>query len=258
MKRTILGFVALMAALASSAAAQAGSIGVNFTSDRGLFDTGPNPIAAGDLAGLVPQTNWNNTDPIVNGTTVNIVGGGIIRDNIGAATATTITWGAIDGQEVTLSGVPNNADSKLYKDYLENDGSTANPITVTIGNIAYVNYDVIVYVGDFSAAVSSISKSVLNGTTTFFYEEGESLPFGGYVQAVGVSEATANVANYVRFDDVTGAMFSLDLFKVAANRSTIAAIQVVEIFEQVPEPGTLAIFGLGLAGLGFTRRRKAS
>ena len=27
---------------------------------------------------------------------------------------------------------------------------------------------------------------------------------------------------------------------------------------QVPEPGTLAIFGLGLVGLGFARRRKAA
>ena len=29
-------------------------------------------------------------------------------------------------------------------------------------------------------------------------------------------------------------------------------------FIRVPEPGTLALFGVGLAGLGFTRRRKAA
>ena len=33
---------------------------------------------------------------------------------------------------------------------------------------------------------------------------------------------------------------------------------VVEAVVHVPEPGTLALFGLGLAGLGFARRRKAA
>jgi hypothetical protein len=35
------------------------------------------------------------------------------------------------------------------------------------------------------------------------------------------------------------------------------AIDEVEVFA-VPEPGTLALFGLGLAGLGFARRRKTA
>ena len=30
------------------------------------------------------------------------------------------------------------------------------------------------------------------------------------------------------------------------------------VIDEIPEPGTLALFGVGLAGLGFTRRRKAA
>ncbi len=35
-------------------------------------------------------------------------------------------------------------------------------------------------------------------------------------------------------------------------------VSIAEVSSSVPEPGTLALFGLGLAGLGFARRRKAA
>jgi len=37
----------------------------------------------------------------------------------------------------------------------------------------------------------------------------------------------------------------------------LALPEGIEFSESVPEPGTLALFGLGLAGLGLSRRRKA-
>ena len=57
-----------------------------------------------------------------------------------------------------------------------------------------------------------------------------------------MSVAFAGVANQIVFDDVTFGSVTPD----------------VETLEHsIPEPGTLALFGLGLAGLGVTRRKRA-
>ena len=39
---------------------------------------------------------------------------------------------------------------------------------------------------------------------------------------------------------------------------TVSNLQLLEAPTAVPEPGTMAMFGLGLAGLGFARRRKTA
>ncbi len=248
--------------LVSGGVAQAASIALNFTTNRDVFAAGPNPLGASDLAGLVAQTNWNNTSGTSgsfgnSGSTANITGGGVLRDDTGASTSTTVTWNAgSGGQGLTISGAPNNADAKIYKDYLEGSSGTTSPINVSMGNIAYSIYDVIVYVGDFADNPTFISKTVLNGTSSVFYVNGKDIPtFGGYVKATGTNNATANLANYVRFNDVVGASFSLNIFKVTGNRAAIAGLQIVQQ-SPIPEPGTLAILGLGLAGLGLMRRRK--
>jgi hypothetical protein len=156
-------------------------------------------------------------------------------------------------------GVPNNADAKLYTDYLETDFNTGIPITVQLGNIAYSQYDVIVYVGDFIGSTCCVSSTTLNLTTTVFYDNADSVPFGGFVRATGTNPGNANLANYVEFDGVTGASLRIDVARVSGNRGAIAAIQIVDrSAAAAPEPATLAVLGAGLAAFGFARRRKAA
>ena len=55
--------------------------------------------------------------------------------------------------------------------------------------------------------------------------------------------------------------FGWDLFAVgtlAQRTDWFSAIASTHVPARVPEPGTLAIMGLGLAGLGFARRKKAA
>jgi len=59
---------------------------------------------------------------------------------------------------------------------------------------------------------------------------------------------------YENFDDLSYAVIDLGLLGQGA---TIDITRISHISEfSVPEPGTLALFGLGLLGLSFVRRRK--
>ena len=132
-------------------------------------------------------------------------------------------------------------------------------LTQTVSVAANSLYNVGFYVGVDSAFSvfafslgAGLNEILVDGTPIVGLAGGGNLLSGSTSTAfrlvsgdfmTGAAQTTLEVSYRIQGSGRGRAGFSIDdLFFTAAN--------------QIPEPGTLALFGLGLAGLGFARRRK--
>ncbi len=178
---------------------------------------------------------WNNI-------TAFVTGAGIV-DTTGAATgvAISITAATMGGFLPLPSGDANDLMADNFFD--------GNSWSLSMTGLSNGLYDVYLYephnslVGTGAGTLNGVAFGDINGN------------FSGGTFTAG--------SNFHLLSGVTvaGGLLTASAVPVLSSSccSGLSGLQLVPLFQaqQVPEPGTLTLFGLGLAGLGYMRRRRA-
>lgn len=243
-----------MAALLLSMATvvEAASIGLNFVGGRsgsggdGSGGSEGEAISASDVAGVVPQANWNNGFGSNSDAPVPLV------DDSGAATGATVSWAGVPNTWTLSSSAANTGDERLMNGYLDTNNS-GGLTTVTFSNIPYSSYDVYLY-KDGDADSGRSGDYTVNGVTQTDLREPSNFSAGAGVFQLAT---TGNPGHYALFEGVTGSTLTILADESASGGGFRAPLNGIQI---VPEPATGALAILGAAGLLLhacgRRRRK--
>lgn len=136
------------------------------------------------------------------------------------------------GLRIAVGGSPQVS----YQDVASNSGNLTAPVVLDIGEWAHV-------VGIREPAPGSDLRIYINGVEY----AGAADPF---------SIASASVAEIGV--DFTGLLDEMRVYDHALSNEEVQALYQAGLAAQVPAPGALALFGLGLAALGLARRRRAA
>jgi MYXO-CTERM domain-containing protein len=217
----------LLALLVPFTAQASGPISINFV---GKYTSAMGPA---EQAGVEPQTCWNNVDSMV-GTLTGLL------DAQGVVTSAAVEWrGDPDYNGLTESP----GDNRMMRGYLQN--LPGEDLSVEVTGLGPHPYDLILYFDgnngstawQMTYAVSGIQRTVTDPP--------------GFTDPVVFTEDTGAGGNWTRIVGLSGDAFTLEAWSPSGHSGLLNGLQIVPM----PEPGTLALLALGVAGLWRPRRR---
>jgi hypothetical protein len=161
----------------------ASAIGIKFLGKNTLT------MAAGDRAGVVPQTHWNNAAGARSSTPLALV------DNTGTLRTATVSWTASGVWMTSIVDQPGNP--RLMKGYLDNSNTSVT--RVTVAGLPTADYEVYVYCDGDNKAYKRTATHKISGTgittTSVTATDPPNTNFSGtFIRAVAGSSG-----NYVKF-----------------------------------------------------------
>ncbi len=174
---------------------------------------------------------------------LNFPGAGTANLTGGNATVQSVTPGTTNG--VGRYSVPSASSSNYLEVEAGGSGNFSVGFTESIAAFGFYGIDIGDFGGQLKLLLSNGDELVVNNTIGSFGSTDGSVLFFGLIAENASEEFTS-----IDFLTTTGQgdFFAFDNFTIGSQEQVVL----------VPEPGTLALFGLGLAGLGLSRRKRVS
>lgn len=176
-----------------------GLLGVSFLGDCDGGDVEPWRLAPTDMAGVLPQTHWNN---VATTPTLNVGVSDVLVDSQGHQSAVQISYNANDAWN--SDGPFDTPNARLMKGVIkEGNGEIGTTMTLSFTNLAAAFYDVYVY-GDVNDGLVLLSVNI-GDITNYWFEPAAFDEASGFVQSASTDPNNPVEGNYVKFGGVTPA-----------------------------------------------------
>ena len=202
-----------------------GAVGIHFVSD-----TDPEgSLGTNSLAGVVPQFRWNDTRPIrvynvPSGSTADIaqpLAGQLVRCDGLVLPNMKIGWTSLATESSRNKGSP---DQVLMNGFLR--ASTTTPVSVTITNVPFAQYDLYVVVGGFSDTYQGRVRLGNDPATDRLFQTITLSPQNEFIEIPPGN--TSRRGNLVRYANLTSPNVTINVANISGYALGVHAIQIVD------------------------------